>query len=173
MHPMLEQALRQRIFWITRRIAIGQFATAERAAWLREQGVSHVLNVGECGSVVAASDFGFCEVVDVSVEDLVRIPNDLAVHCIKVIHGVMLQPDTKLYMHCIAGQNRSPTILWLYLMACGINDEDAKHMIASRSPDSVPGHGALIDSELIATIRRFGQAVILPLRDASFLEPAY
>jgi hypothetical protein len=59
---MLEQALRQRIFWITRRIAIGQFATAERAAWLREQGVSHVLNVGEGGSVVAAAVNGLHKV---------------------------------------------------------------------------------------------------------------
>ena len=173
MHPLLEQGLRQRIFWITHRIAIGQFATEQRAEWLLEQGVNHILNVGEGPSVVAATEVGFRTVVDVSIEDLTQIPDDVAIRCLGIIHDVLLQPDTKIYIHCIAGQNRSPTILWLYLLACGVGEDEAKHMIANRSPDSVPGHGKLVDNRLIELVRRHGESEFLPLHDPSLLDPAY
>ena len=96
MHPLLEQGLHQRVFWITRRIAIGQFATEQRAEWLLEQGVTHILNVGEGPSVVTATEAGFRDVLDVSIEDLTQIPDDLAIRCLGIIHDVMLQPDTRL-----------------------------------------------------------------------------
>jgi protein-tyrosine phosphatase len=172
MHPMLEQGLRQRIFWITRRIAIGQFVTVERAKWLLEQGVTHILNVSDGSSVVVASEIGFREIVDVPIEDLDQIPDQSATRCLRIIHDVMLRPDTKLYVHCTAGQYRSP-ILWLYLLACGISEEEAKQLIGKRSPDSVPGHGKLISDHLVDVVRRYGDTAFLPLKDASFLEPAY
>jgi Swiss Army Knife protein, DSP-PTPase phosphatase domain len=173
MHPLLEQGLRQRIFWITRRLAIGQFATEERAQWLLEQGVTHVLNVGEGTSVVAESVAGFREVIEVPIEDLARIPDAVVIRCLKIVHDVMLQPDSKLYIHCIAGQNRSPTILWLYFVACGLSEEVARQMITLRSPDSVPGHGKLVDASLVVLVRRFGENNFLPPREASILKPAY
>ena len=33
---------------------------------------------------------------------------------------MVIEPDSQVYIHCIAGQLRSPTALWLYLMACGV-----------------------------------------------------
>ena len=85
----------------------------------------------------------------------------------------MCEPDTKLYIHCSAGQNRSPTGLWLYLIALGMEREAAARLIVERCPDAVPGHSALVDDDLIAEIRSYGKAELRPLDDPAILEPAY
>ena len=120
LHPHLMQAMGDGVFWITKRIAIGQFASGNRCRKLIEAGVTHILNVGDCESLTATTELGFRQVTDVAVVDLTRIPDDVAINCLNTIHAAMSEPDTKLYIHCSAGQNRSPTVLWLYLLAVGM-----------------------------------------------------
>ena len=55
MHPQLKQALQTGVYPMTRRIAIGQFATRERSAVLQSHGVTHVLNVGEAPSILTGA----------------------------------------------------------------------------------------------------------------------
>ena len=169
----LESGMRYRVYWITKRIAQGQFVTPERAAVLCDQGVTDILNVGEGESVVAASDFGFHSVVDVPVVDLELIPPEVAVTAMDALHKMLEAADSRVFVHCVAGQNRSPTILWLYFVACGLAADDARVLIARRSPDAVPGHGRMIDEHLVNLAQSHGELNYQPLADPSVLEPAY
>ncbi len=115
------------------------------------------MNVGEADSVLRAEDGPFVEVADVSLVDLTRIPDDVAVNCLDRLHGMILAPSSKVYVHCIAGWNRSPTIVWLYLVACGIDPDMAKQLIASQNLDAVPGHPRLVDSLLVTKVQSHGR----------------
>ena len=171
--PNLASGLRHGVFWITKRIAQGQFATPERATFLRDQRVTHVLNVSDSASIVTATDFGFECILDRPIADFARIPDADAISAVDAIHEMLVGPDSRLYVHCIAGQNRSPTILWLYLIACGMSQQEASGMIVERSPDAVPGHRSLVDERLVTAIASHGEANYRPLRDLSVLEPAF
>jgi len=173
MQAELEEAMRHRVYPITKRIGIGQFVTHGRAEYLRHHGYTHVLNVGEAESVVVPGPGGFQEVVDQSVEDLTRIPNDMAVRCLDALNRMLQVAGSKVYVHCVACQNRSPTIVWLYFLACGMGDTAAEERITVRCPDAVPGHTSLVDGRLLQLVREHGRRHFLPLHDANILEPAY
>ncbi len=164
--------LRNRIYWITKRIAQGQFATRERAVILREQGITHVLNVSDSGSIISASEFGFQEVIDCPLVDFQRIPDDLVGRTLDVLHSMLAQSESCVFIHCVAGQNRSPSILWLYFVACGMQPEDARTLITDRSPDAVPGHHKLVDRGLEEFVKLHGALHYLPLKDPGVLEAA-
>ena len=132
-----------------------------------------MLNVGEAGSIISAAEFGLVDVRDCTVVDFERIPDVAAIAAIDVLHGMLSVPDSRVYIHCTAGQNRSPTILWLYFLACGMLAENARALISDRSPDSVPGHAKLVDERLVALVTSHGAENYLPLSDPSILEPAY
>ena len=171
--PSLHSGMQHRVFWITKRIAQGQFVTAERAALLRDQNVTHVLNVGEGDSIISAEAFGFHEVRDCPVVDLQRIPDNVAIRAMDALHSMLAISDSRVFIHCMAGQNRSPSILWLYFVACGLSPDGARTLITERSPDAVPGHGRLIDERLVAMAKSHGAENYLPLNDVSVLEAAY
>ncbi len=42
-----------------------------------------------------------------------------------VIDASLASPDHKIYIHCIEGVSRSPTIVWLYLIKGGLSPEEA------------------------------------------------
>lgn len=171
--PLLEEAMRRRVYPITRRIAIGQFATVERACLLLDLGFTDVLNVSEAPSIVSSSPLGFCQVIDHPLSDFIRISDNVALACLDRIHQSLSKPDSKLYIHCIACQNRCPTILWLYLVACGMEREAARRLITERCPDAAPGSSMLVDDQLIDLVRRHGKENFLPLHDVAILEAAY
>jgi protein-tyrosine phosphatase len=169
--PSFWEGLEQGIYWITPRIAIGRFATPERCHRLIEQGVTHVLNVADAPSLSEIRQAGFVSVVDMPVADLQRIPDTIAVRCLDVIHEALTPAESKLYLHCTAGQNRSPTILWLYLVACGTQPDAAKRMIVLRCPDAIPGHNNLRDDQLIEVVRSHGKIRGLPGAAQSAIDP--
>ncbi len=143
LHPQLQQGLKSGVYWITKRIAIGQFASEGRCDWLRQQGITHILNVADADASSASRESGFRKSMTVPITDLELIDLPSAVRCVDYIQDSLADQDAKLYVHCIAGQNRSPTILWLFLVASGMNAEVARRMIVERCPDAVPGHSAL------------------------------
>ena len=171
--PSLESGMKHRVYWIAKRVTQGQFATPDRAAVLRDQGVTHVLNVGEGGSIIDAADFGFSGIVDVPMIDLQLIPTDIALRAVDALHEMLAEPNSIAFIHCIAVQNRSPTILWLYFVACGVPSDVARDLVANRSPDAVPGHGRLVDATLVHNVRSHGKSNYIPIADQSILEPAY
>jgi hypothetical protein len=149
---------------------MGPFASPKRTPELRQAGITHVLNVSESPSLVLAGPDLFREVVWVSVADLERIPDETARNCLDALHRLLGEPDSKVYVHCVAGQNRSPTVLWLYFVACGMDTTEAKRHIERRALDAVAGHARLIDVALVRFVREHGGRHFLPLRRPEILE---
>ncbi len=170
--PHRRPGVRHRVYWITHRIAQEAFVTDARAEYLLAEGITHVLNVSDAPSVVAATNGGFKGVRDCPVRDLERIPDDVAIHCLDSLHAMLGDHGSKVYIHCTAGQNRSPVVLRLYLVACGLSRDDAAKLITDRSPDAVPTHSRLLDDQLVSVVRRHGQDNLLPLPDAGLVLPA-
>jgi hypothetical protein len=159
--PVTED-VRRRVYEITKATVLGPFASPERCPTLVASGITHIFNVGEAPSVLDPADGPFAEVTSHPVVDLARIPDDLAITCVSTLHRMVCAPHSRIYVHCVAGRNRSPTILWLYLVACGVEPNAAKAGIVARSWDSVPGHSQLIDANLVEAVQSFGRQKFLP-----------
>ena len=153
---------RRRVYPITHGLWLGPFASPGREPILVQGRVTHVLNVGEAPSVLSASSGTFREIEWQPIVDLVRIPDEVAIRCLETLHRMVGEPETRVYVHCMAGWNRSPTVLWLYLVACGWDEGKAKDLITRKSPDAIPGHERLADSALIQTARDHGTSRFMP-----------
>ena len=147
---------RRTLFHITRNIWQGRFASRQRLDDLQRVGITHILNVGESPNQLTERDGPFRNVAWIPVEDLVIIPTDSAIRCIDALHEYVCDGDSNVYIHCVAGWNRSPAVLWLYLIACGIEPSMAKAMIASSSYDAVPAHPRLVNDALVAAVCEHG-----------------
>jgi len=163
--------MRSGVFWITRCIAQGAYPDNERVKALREKGITHILNVGGAPFEDSIKAHGFLETRWEPFDDLVRIPNAVAITCINALFGMLRSPDSNVYIHCVAGQNRSPTILWLFYLSCGMDADVAKRMIEDRTLDAVAGHPKLVDDELIELVKAHGRSHFLPLRRSEIMEP--
>lgn len=149
------------MFRITECLSVGPFASPERAPKLLAAGVTHVLNVSEAPSDIYSA-FGFAEVVWKPMSDSRRLAPALALEALDALHRLASVPDSHVYVHCIAGQIRSPTILWLYLIALGVPLQDARDWIEDRSKDSVAGHYRMVDHEHVLLAQKHGLANFFP-----------
>jgi protein-tyrosine phosphatase len=163
---------RSRIYPITRSIWLGPFAGPQRRPALSRAGMTHILNVGEAPSVLAAGDDSLREVSWHAITDLERMPDEVAIACLQTLHRMVSDPVAKVYVHCVAGWNRSPTIVWLYLVACGVSPDRARHIIEMGAPDAIPAHARLVDAELVELVQQFGRQTFLPHPRPEALESA-
>jgi hypothetical protein len=166
------KAMRHGVFRITQRLYQGNFPSENDLPYIEEQGITHLFNVSENPAPIAAGEGGVKRVVHRPVGDFARIPTEDAIDCLDRLHGMLAEKGSKVFIHCLAGQNRSPTILWLYLIACGVNRDDARYMIGDRTLEAIPAHPMLIDEELVADVIEYGKKHFLPLADPSVVEPA-
>jgi len=150
------------MYRITQCLSVGRFATAEGAAALLAAGVTHVLNVSGGPGEVTAGGGSFREVAWFPLDDSRPIPADAALRILDDLHRMASDPGAHVYVHCRAGQLRSPTVLWLYLIACGFDPEAARKVIESRSPDAAPDGCRLAPPDLIALVRKHGRTRYLP-----------
>ena len=158
------------MYRITRVLSVGPFASPERAEALLAAGVTHVLNVSTGASQIAASD-GFREVAWVPLEDFSRLPHHVATEVLDTLHRMASEPDSHVYVHCVAGHLRSPTVMWLYLIALGVPPDNARNWIEARSRDANPGHRKMVDREHVALAQEHGLANFLPLSRAEIVVP--
>jgi len=106
--------------------------------------------------------FGFSGVLWKAIIDGRRIPDADFLDAMKALHDCVMEPDSKVYIHCHAGIQRSATILWLYLVACGLDPEETTNAILLRAPRTIPGHPALYDAKLLELSRKLGSETFLP-----------
>jgi hypothetical protein len=156
------------MYRITQVLSLGRFATYERAELLRSMGVTHVLNVSDSPSIVSQ---GFREVAWVPIRDFRRIPDATAEEALESLHRMASEPDAHVYVHCVAGQQRGPTVLWLYLIACGFSEAAAREVIETRSPDAIAGFPWLVDNELVLHVQKMGLRTFLPLTRGEIIIP--
>ena len=167
----LGDELLQHVFWITECIALGKFATEGRCEHLTEQGINRILNVSDAASVVSPATHCFGEVVHHPLLDVRRIPDDTAIEILDTLHRLLTPEGARVYVHCTAGQIRSPTIVWLYLVACGVEPHAAGNLIGHRAPDAAPGHSKLVDEQLIVRVIAHGRDHFLPIPREEILRP--
>lgn len=147
---------------MTQDLVVGRFASRERLDELRTLNVTDILNVSDTPSQLTTDDGPFRSVTWIDIEDRTLIPTEIAINAIDTIHQSLTRDWGRVYVHCMAGWNRSPTILWLYLVACGLDGDDAARFICANAFDAVPGHSLLIDSNLVATVQSHGRDKYVP-----------
>lgn len=159
------------MYRITQALSVGRFPTPDRADDLRAAGVTHVLNVSTRPSQLGAGPGAFREVVWVPLDDSRRLPTDTALHALDELHRMAAEPGAHVYVHCAAGCLRGPTVLWLYLTACGLDPAAARDVIQTRSPDADPGPARMVGPDLVLQAQRHGLAHFLPLPRGSVIVP--
>lgn len=159
------------MYRITQVLSVGRYASPERAKDLLAVGVTHILNVSDAPSQLIASEGGFREVVWVPLNDFSRLPTHLASQALNALHRMASEPGSHVYVHCIAGHLRSPTVLWLYLIACGVPADDARNWIEERSPDAAPGSRRMVDAEHILFAQEHGLNNFFPLPRSEIIVP--
>ena len=147
---------------ITRVLSLGRFATPERAKDLLAAGVTHVLNVSDGPSVVGTGEGAFAEVAWVPMSDSRPLAPATAQRALDTLHELVSVPGSHVYVHCLLGALRSPTVLWLYLVACGLPPEDARRLIESRAPDAVAGHHRMVSHDHVLLAQKHGLTRYLP-----------
>lgn len=142
---------------MTHDLFVGPFASRERLEKLRASNTTDILNVSDTPSQLTMVNGPFRSVTWIDIEDRTLIPTDVAIKAMDTIHRSLIHDNGRVYVHCMAGWNRSPTILWLYLVACGLDTSDAARIICLNAFDAVPGHSLLIDSNLVANVQAHGR----------------
>jgi hypothetical protein len=159
------------MYRVTRVLSVGPFASPERAERLLAAGVTHVLNVCDGPCVVSAGAGSFREVAWVPMLDSVPLRHSTAVEVLDVLHGMACEPGAHVYVHCMAGHLRSPTVLWLYLIACGLPPDDARDLIETASPVATAGYPLMVTPSHVLLAQRHGQANFFPHPRGDVLRP--
>jgi len=150
------------MYRITQCLSVGPFASPERAIELLAAGVTHVFNVSDGPSAVSAGEGSFAEVAWVPMSDSRRLMHSTAAQALDTLHRLVAVPGSHVYVHCVAGMVRSPTILWLYLIACGLPPEDARELIELRSPNAVAGHPRMVNDTHVLFAQKYGLERFFP-----------
>jgi hypothetical protein len=158
------------MFRITHGLSVGPFPDADDVPDLLAAKVTHVLNVCDSPPQVSTAD-GFAGVEWVPMLDSVRLPRAVALKALDTLHGFASEPGSHVYVHCVAGQLRSPTVLWLYLLALGAPPADAREWVEGRAPDAVAGHFRMVDQEHVALVQEHGRTHYLPLARPDLIVP--
>lgn len=140
--------------WAARRLCYGPAPDTDGTKLLAE-GVTHVLNLGESDSPQADG----LVVVERRFPDLVRIPDEVALGCLDQLHAWLADPAVRVLVHCVMGQHRSPTIVWLYFVALGMEPQTARRRCDALWRHALPGHPMLVDAALVATAQRHGETL--------------
>jgi hypothetical protein len=141
---------------------LGPFAGHNRLDELRMVGITHILNVSETPCELTPADGPFAEIVQHPLADDRRLPEERALAALDTLHRMVSVPESVVYVHCVAGWIRSPTILWLYLFACGGDGLVTARAIRRRHTRARPGHEDLIDPALVGMVHEHGRRYYLP-----------
>jgi hypothetical protein len=154
------------MFRITECLSVGPFASPARGEQLLAAGVTHILNVSDKPSEIFKSEGAFAgkfaEIAWVPMSDRRLLRSSTAEWALDTLHKLVSTPDAHVYVHCIAGMIRSPTILWLYLIALGVSPDDARDWIEERSRWAEPGSSRMVDYTHVLLAQKHGLAHFFP-----------
>ena len=114
---------------------------------------------------------GFRDVEWLPLEDRAPLKPLTLIRLLDTLHAMAIEPDSHVYVHCVAGHLRSPTTLWLYLIACGIAPSEAREWIEDRSPDAAPGSTRMVDEAIVRFAEQHGLAKYRPHPRSEVLAP--
>ncbi|KOR31432.1 hypothetical protein TI04_00805 [Achromatium sp. WMS2] len=143
------------IHWITEHIAQGPKPYGNEYQDLVNNGITHILDLTEFSATVQDEITTQLHIIHEYIIDFQFIPYTQVEKCCQIIYDILEQPQHKLYIHCWAGIGRSSTILWLYLIGCGIDPELAKNIIKTANRAATPGNKSLSDSSHISCIKAY------------------
>lgn len=144
------------MYRITPCLSVGPYPHGDRVAALVAANVTHVLNVSNSHSDTATLNANFREVCDVPMLVDGRLPEADVLHALDQLVRMTAESPAHVYVHCVYGQQRSPTVLWLFLVACGVDPEAARLMIETRAPAATAGHPRLVGPEIVTAVRQHG-----------------
>ncbi len=142
-------------YWITPALSFGPFLSPARVSTLQAAGITDILNVSDARSYPQTLIAGFRAVVFIPIADCVPIEVETAMEFLAALDEMFHRPGARVYVHCLAGQNRSPTVVWLYLKSLGVDAEVAKQMIEAASPTAIGGHPLLVSQATIRTVSEY------------------
>jgi protein-tyrosine phosphatase len=158
------------ILWVTPTFGVGPFPSPTRTVALQVAGVTDILNVSDARSYPETLAAGFRSVVFVPIADCVPIDPESVSEFLVALDEIFQRPDARVFVHCLAGQNRSPTVIWLYLKSLGVNAEVARSLIETASPHAIGGHPLLLSPETLGAVIAHraarSEAMYQALRDA-------
>jgi protein-tyrosine phosphatase len=138
---------------ITPRIYQGGWIVPGDIRELAQVGITHILNLDlpyEDSSAFREAKF---TLRNYYILDQCLLKPQLVREVIEIIEESLSSPGHKLYIHCIVGVSRSPTISWLYLIHTGLSPEDAAERV---KPNPVMYDDAMVQ-QLIANRPSFVQ----------------
>ena len=159
------------MYRITPCLSVGPYLSADRIPALLAANVTHVLNVSNSHSATETLNAGFREVHDVPMLVDGRLPEVDVLHALDQLFRMTGEPLAHVYVHCVYGQQRSPTVLWLFLIACGVDAEAARLMIETRAMTATAGHPRLVGPEMVTVVRRHGAANKFHLVNENVITP--
>lgn len=149
------------IFRISRALALGRYPRSEEQQFLEAEGITHVVNVCETPTALALSP-RLREIVWHPMNDWSVMPDAAALAALDDLHRLTCTSESRVYVHCRAGRQRAPTLLWLYAIACGWNRHVAARHMIERAPETMPGHAAIVDDRLVGMIEAYGKEAFQP-----------
>ena len=114
---------------ITSRIYQGGWLRPRDIPELARLGITHILNL----DLPYEEPLPFIEanftLHNIYIRDQCPMTPQLVRDAVEVIETSLSSPRHKIYIHCIEGVSRSPTITWLYLIHKGLSPEDAAAIV--------------------------------------------
>jgi len=99
---------------ITNRLFVGDLASASNKEAMKEQGITHIIPVFNGAYRIYPNDFEykFIHINDDAWVDIGKFFDEF----VEYIDRIMVQPNTKIMIHCQRGVSRSVTIMLAYMI---------------------------------------------------------
>lgn len=114
---------------ITARIYQGGWILGHDVPALSRLGITHLLNLDqpyEDPRPFQAANFALQTMS--LIDNCLMVPQQVR-EIMELIDSDLSSPNHKIYIHCVEGVSRSPTISWLYLIHSGFSPEEASQRV--------------------------------------------
>jgi hypothetical protein len=121
--------------WVTDRIAVGGWIeTEEKREAVIRAGITHVIDMAWESDDTPLEGFGIKVLLNTTDDDFQTKPPELLHRGVHFALAALLEPGSKLLIHCVAGRHRGPMMTLAVMCALGWSMEEAMRRIAERRP---------------------------------------